>query len=397
MPVLVLTPEGAAEDTVHRGSDAVLRWAAAQPGGAPLAPPPGAAEATHRRLLELHAVFDAEDAAFALGSLVTRAQYTTVRLRAVAARLAEVRDDEHAPAEAREAARARCEALQAREKRWSDDADGVAKRTLAAAEALLDALEEALTPVGSGPFACGVQYTTADAVCTVFLANAARHPALADALAKRPLARRYMRDCVSLRPSFVAADVWTRARAGKAPEVVATAMVGPLRALGAMLHDHVAVPIANTNAYKTAAIALIDARNDFSVPLEEEIKPAFAAGVKRYITEPAAAAGRSVHDNVIVPCGEAAQVVGAGLEVHVLAPVRTAASAAGTCIAETAQQLAESPPCRAASAAFAPVAEAGRSAAHAVGESCAKAGAAVEAHVTPIANGTFDAVLVRVA
>ena len=352
VPVLVRTPEGGAEEVVA-GTRAILSFVDAKlPGSASLMPPAGTpARATCMGFLDLHDAVDAEDVAFAFGDVITRVQVSFARVRAELARLTAVRDDEAADAKARQAAGARVDALQTRLKRWEAPDElcaEVERRVLA----LLDALEAELTKVGSGPLACGAQYTLADAALTVFLAHAMRHGKLADHVRARKQVRLYYSEVASRRPSFAKADVWTGPRLGKMPELILAALAAPFLAIGALWHRHVATPIAHTAAYKAAAMALVDFHNDCRVPLEEEVKPAIAAGVTTYVVEPAQAAGDAIHVNVIAPVAEAGAAVADGVNTHVVTHVANAASATSSyvsdrakCVAAAAQHLLRDAAC----------------------------------------------------
>jgi glutathione S-transferase len=400
VPVLVRTPEGegAAQEVVC-GSRAILHHVASLPGDAVLTPPEGSAEhAAMTSFLDMHDAIDAEDLAFAFGGLVTHAQVTRARVRTVAKRLAALRDDEAEQAGVRDAARARVEVLEARLARW-EDGEALRASLDAALLKLLDALQASLSHVGSGPFACGATYTLADVALTVFLAHAQRHAHVRAAVEERKQVRLYFSELVSRRPSFVTADVWTSARCGKAPEFMAVALAAPLKALGGMWHRHVATPIASSETYKKAATVMVDFQNDFSVPLEEEVKPAIAAGVS--------ATAHALNAAIVTPVAEAGSVVADSLNEHVGKPVAAAACATGDFVASCARcgcarvllprsvpphhthelmrpvrlrsEVSESPTWRAASEAmgnaFAPVAAAGKATAEYVGACVALCGA----------------------
>jgi glutathione S-transferase len=331
VPVLVRTPEGeGASQEVVAGSRAILHYVASSlPGDAVLTPPEGsAAHALMTSFLDMHDAIDAEDLAFAFGGLVTHAQVTRARVRTVAKRLAALRDDESAEAGVRDAAGARVEVLEARLARW-EDSEALRAGLDAAVAALLDALQASLSHVGSGPFACGASYTLADVALTVFLAHAQRHAHVRAAVEARKQVRLYWSELVSRRTSFVTADVWTSARCGKAPEFVAVALAAPLRAFGGMWHRHVATPIASSQTYKKAATAMVDFQNDWAVPLEEEVKPAIAAGVT--------ATAKAINAAIVTPAAEVGAIVAGGLNEHVGKPVAAAASATGEFVASCAR------------------------------------------------------------
>ncbi len=406
--MLVRRREGAEAEEVVCGSADILRWVDAELPGASLSPPADSpAGAAVRTFLALAEAVDAEDMAYAFGGVVTHAQVTLARLRTVKGHLTALAEDAKAEERVRDAARARAAAIEERIASWQDGA-ALRARVEAAVLALLDALEAALELVGSGPFAAGAQYTLADVALTVFLAHARRHAALAEHVHARRRVSLYFTEVLLPRPSFAAADVWTGARCGKVPEVVAGALTVPLRALGAAWHDHVAVPVASTRAYKAAAEAWVDIANSTRVPVEEEVKPAIAHGVDACVVRPAHAAGAALHACVLMPTIEASAVVAHGMQQHVITPCAAAAHATGEAVSGAVHRVAEMPPVRATgeavAAVMAPVVRAGHAAGDFAGEqcaraghACARAGAAIEVAVTPVVNGVMDATLVRIA
>ena len=355
VPILVFTPDESLEekDEVVCGSRAVAAWADANTpdGTLALLPPPGTpAAAACAALLQLHDAFDAEDAAVAFGDLITRVHIAPSRIRHAVNHLNKVAKDPVMHPEVRVAAREKQAALEARAKRWLD-VDALRRDTKAAATALLDALDAALSGVGSGPFACGAAYTLADVAATVFLAHLLRFRDLADEVHSRPEVFKYYRDVLSTRPSFAAADVWTSPRPGKAVEAAAGAIAAPFRAAGGAIHKHVIKPVTATEWYANTATFVVDSHNHASVTFNEEVLPAVVAALvatrdalHEHVWRPTAAAtvagAKAFHEHVLVPTGHASVQAGhsiAAASTHAGHSIAAASVDAGKYVAHAAR------------------------------------------------------------
>ncbi len=328
MPVLVRTPEGAADDEVVAGTLEIMRfvdgWLDAP--GAELTPPEGSkALAAMEALLALHEAFPADDCAMAFGDLITRTHVAPARIRYAVRLMA--RNDHHVMhPTVREASRAKTAVLLARAAGWQD-VDELRRLVRERVHALLDALEEALSGVGSGPFACGAQYSLADVALTVFLAHVHRYSGLTDELIARPNTHRYWL-AMQARPSFAQADIWTGARPGKAIEAVVGTVAAPFRLAGGALNDHVFTPIARSGAYQAVATVTVDMYNHAAVTCREELLPA--------IQEGAGAAGKAIQEHVFTPVADASIYVANATNEHVLQPAARASVLTGRFIAQTA-------------------------------------------------------------
>jgi glutathione S-transferase len=328
VPVLVRTPEGAADDEVVAGTLEIMRfvdgWLDAP--GAELTPPEGSeALAAMEALLALHEAFPADDCAMAFGDLITRTHVAPARLRYAVRLMA--RNDHHVMhPTVREASRAKTAVLLARAAGWQD-VDELRRLVRERVHALLDALEEALSGVGSGPFACGAQYSLADVALTVFLAQVHRYSGLTDELIARPNTHRYWL-AMQARPSFAQADIWTGARPGKAIEAVVGTVAAPFRLAGGALNDHVFMPIGRSGAYQAVATVTVDMYNHAAVTCREELLPA--------IQEGAGAAGKAIQDHVFTPVADASIYVANATNEHVLQPAARASVATGRFIVQTA-------------------------------------------------------------
>ncbi len=332
VPVLVRTPDGAAEDEVVAGTLNILRWVDAyHPTGPSLSPSePQPARQLMEALLQLHEAFSPEDCAFAFGDLITRVHIAPARAKHAQRFIAKVIANPVMHPVVSAAAKKKMAELEACVARWAD-VDSLRRDVRASVLAILDALEEALSGVGSGPFACGATYTLADVLMTVFLAHISRYSTLADELASRPNTHRYWL-LLRARPSFVKADVWTGARPGKAVETVVGAVSTPFRIAGGALREHVLDPIATTTVYATIATVAIDMHNHVAVTVREELLPALAAG--------ASATGRALHKHVVTPVQGAGVAVGLATHEHVVKPAVHAALVSGKACAGFVVQTA---------------------------------------------------------
>jgi glutathione S-transferase len=326
VPILVRTPDAAEgadnkddeTDEVVAGSRAIIAWVDANQPGPALTPEKGTpAAAAMEALLALHDAFDPEHCAVAFGDLITRTHVAPARNRHASLRLAKAVKGPVMHPSVRAAARAKSEDLAARAEAWKDY-DGLRRDVKASVLALLDAVEAALSGVGSGPFVTGEAYTLADVVLTVFLAHVQRYGELAEEVSARPNTLRYWRDVLQARPSFAAADVWTGARPGKAVETVTGVITAPFRAAGSAIHTHVLVPISSTQTFALLATATVDMHNHMSVAFNEEFRPAFAKGM--------AGIGHALRVCVFDPVHE-----------HVLQPMAHAGAATGKYVAQTAR------------------------------------------------------------
>ncbi len=328
MPVLVRTLEGADDDEVVSGTLEIMRcvdgWLDAP--GAELTPPEGSkALAAMEALLALHEAFSADDCAMAFGDLITRTHVAPARIR-YAVRLMARHDNHVMHPTVREASRAKTAMLLARAAGWQD-VDELRRRVRERVHALLDALEEALSGVGSGPFACGAQYSLADVALTVFLAHVHRYSGLTDELVARPNTHRYWL-AMQARPSFAQADIWTGARPGKAIEAVVGTVAAPFRLAGGALNDHVFTPIGRSGVYQAVATVTVDMYNHAAVTCREELLPA--------IQEGAGAAGKAIQEHVFTPVADASIYVANATNEHVLQPAARASAATGRFIVQTA-------------------------------------------------------------
>ena len=422
MPVLVVTPEGAEEDTVVVGALAVAQWADGQPGSqaAPVAlfPPPSSPHAQPlAALLQLHDALDEDDLTFCTANGLSRNLVRTTthncapvlvacpaspqlsarqllpqRLRSNTARLLALASDSATPSSVADAAAKAAAVAQARAARWAD-LDAPLRTTVAAAcTALLDALESSLSAVGSGPFAGGLEaYSFGDAVLTVFLSlmsTSALVPGALDVSARRQSSL-YL-GAMKARPSYGAADVWSGPRPGKVLSILGGALAGPLSAVGTAVKA-AAAPLQESEAFQGLRAAYADMHNSVTVPLQEEVKPAAESYIITPAYEASVAAISSVNTNVLQPVGQAAAD---GLGAAAGAVQRVAADVAETGPVKAVAQVVVDPVVQAGQSASA--APAGWLAATA--EATAEAmGRVQDKYLTPLATTVADTLLIRVA